>query len=261
MKRITTELEKLIIEDYNNSISTMTISRKYGISRSTVQKYLIKNNIKLHKAISTLSLNVNFFSTYTPESCYWAGFILADGYVRNKRNSLEICLSKIDDSHLLNFLTTINCDKDIRKYHNNACRITICYNKIKEDLYKNFDIFNNKSLTCYISNKIPNKMLPHFIRGYFDGDGCFSDNRIQFIGTYQTCDFIRHYFAKNNILKNNNSLPKIGVKMNKNPLYYIKYSKAQSNHIINLLYKNSTSLTRLERKYNKILSFKNVSLQ
>ena len=33
-----------------------------------------------------------FFDTYTPESCYWAGFIAADGYIRDDRDATTIHL-------------------------------------------------------------------------------------------------------------------------------------------------------------------------
>lgn len=259
MKRISKEIEENIVQDYLNNINTITISRKYNISRSTVQKYLIKNNVEFNKhPITSRIFNHHFFDNYTPDSCYWAGFILADGYIRKNRNSLEICLSHIDGDHLLKFTKSIGLNEDIRIYKNNTCRVSICSDVIKESLLTNFEIFNKKSLVCFISNKIPLNMLSHFIRGYFDGDGCFSsENRFSFIGTYDTCDTIRNYFKNNGITKQDGNIPCITEKQSKNKMYYVKYSKNLSLKIFDLLFKDSTDLTRLDRKYKKILSYVN----
>ena len=257
MKRISIELEKAIINDYKNHIGTIAISKKYNISRTTVQKYLIKNNITFNKhPVTSRIFNHNFFSTYNPESCYWAGFILADGYVRANRNSLEILLSNIDDEHLLNFTMLLGLKEDIRRYYKNACGITICSDTIKQALCENFDIVNKKSLICFISNKIPKQFLHHYIRGYFDGDGCFSnEKRFSFVGTLATCQFIGEFFKENGITKTNGEIPTICQKKDKNILYSIKYSKSQSEKIFKLLFKDSTEHTRLKRKYEKIFSY------
>lgn len=255
MKKISKELEENIVKDYVNNLSTMAITRKYGISRSTTQKYLLLNDIKLHKRTSVRVFNYDFFSEYTKESCYWAGFILADGYIRKDRNTLEICLSDMDSGHLLKFLKAIGVEEDIRRYYPGKCVISISLDKFKEDLEKNFEIHNKKSLNCYISEKIPKEMLKHYVRGYFDGDGTFSNNRFAFVGTYKTIDFIRNYLKDFGIVKTNGEVPKITEKFTKNYLYEVKYSKCFSKKIFNVLFDDCDETIRLDRKYTKIKNF------
>lgn len=262
MKRINESLINNIITDYISGIGTIEISKKYNINRGTVQKYLIKNNIPFHKhQKSSLKLNEYFFNTYTPESCYWAGFILADGYIRKNRNSLEIGLKGDDYKHLHKLLKCMNCDnfEKVRVIQNdttNKCRLILCFDQIKEDLENNFDIFNKKSLTCKISDKIPYDLLHHYIRGILDGDGTCCDNRYVFLGTYAVVDKIRQYFASKNIVKNDGTLPTITEKIYEktgNSLYRIVYSKEQSLKIYHVLYDNVHNNIYLDRKKDKMV--------
>jgi hypothetical protein len=106
------------------------------------------------------------FSTLTPESCYWAGFIAADGNIYN--NILSIELAKCDENHLFKF-----CDFLEREHHlwyrRVTCSISIRSNKIIDGL-SSFNITPRKSYT--LKPPIIDDFAKHYIRGYFDGDGC-----------------------------------------------------------------------------------------
>lgn len=68
-------------------------------------------------------------------------------------------------------------------YHLSKLQI-YCSKKIIKDLEINFNIVPQKSLIYQFPTKIINyDLVRHFIRGYFDGDGCFStDKRTGAIG-------------------------------------------------------------------------------
>lgn len=104
MKKIDKELEILIIERYLKGFSNKELSSTLNLNRGTIQRTLKRNNVKLHKNKSALKCDDHFFDTYTKESCYWAGFILADGFLRKDSPTLHIKLSKKDIEHLYNFL-------------------------------------------------------------------------------------------------------------------------------------------------------------
>lgn len=248
-------MEKQIINDYlNNFLSNHELSVKYGLHRVTIQRVLKKNGIDLRKKTPKLKVNHNFFSEYNEFSCYWAGFILADGYVRtNKRNTLVIKLKKDDNVHLENFKRDIEYIGDV-KIKNNYSVLTISSSKIINDLKENFDITTKKSLTCFVSEKIPLIYMKHYIRGYFDGDGSITKTTtetISFLGTEKTLNYIRNYFFSYCKIKlRSKDIPQITK--NKN-ICAIFYSGISAYKILKFLYENSNRF--LNRKfflYNKI---------
>jgi DNA-binding transcriptional regulator WhiA len=244
-------MKENIINDYvNNYLGTMEIAHKYNIHRSTVQKYLINGGIKLRKKTPEIRVNHFYFSKYTEENCYWAGFILADGYIRQKnRFTLEIKLQKGDVDHLYKFKKSIEYDGRVIE-RETYYSITISSQQLIKDLAQNFDIFNKKSLTCCISDKIPQKFLREYIRGYFDGDGCISYttmDTISFLGTEKTINFIRNYFYEIvDVRLKSKDMPNIILHGNIFTIYY--YGKPAFK-CLNHLYKNSKMF--LDRKYIK----------
>lgn len=244
------KMKEDVVNDYvKNYLGTMELSQKYGVSRTTIQRYLKKSNVKLRKKTPKLRVNHFYFSEYNVDSCYWAGFILADGYVRtNNRFTLEIKLQKGDVKHLEKFKKMIGYEGRIierEKYFN----ITISSQQIIEDLKNNFNILNKKSLTCFITNKIPNKYLNDFIRGYFDGDGCITyttTDTISFLGTKETVDFIRNYFFGLGIKLRSKDMPQITKNGN---ICVINYSGISAFKCLNIIYNKSTIY--LDRKYLK----------
>jgi hypothetical protein len=244
-------MKNLIVNDYvNNYLGTQELACKYNLHRATIQRYLIGAGIQLRKRTSRIRVNNFYFSKYNKENCYWAGFILADGYIRtNKRYTLEIKLQKQDVDHLNKFKKTIEYEGTVferKEYYS----ITISSPQIIKDLQNNFEIYNKKSLTCGISNKIPKKYLRDYICGYFDGDGCVSyttTDTISFLGTEKTVDFIRKYFFEVVKIKlRSKDMPDITYNQNICAIFY--YGKSAFK-CLKYLYDKST--VYLNRKYNK----------
>ncbi len=98
--KIDEKIEKDIIDLYNDGYGTMEISQKCGVHRATVQRVLQRNNIDLRKR-TPVHYDIHFFDEYNENSCYWAGFIAADGYVRSDRAAVTIHLASADYEHLL----------------------------------------------------------------------------------------------------------------------------------------------------------------
>lgn len=256
MERKHVELEKDIINDYiNNYIGVIELSSKYNLHRTIIQRILLRCGIVLRKNTPKTKVNHFFFSEYNENSCYWAGFILADGYIRNKgRFTLSIGLQKRDLSHLTKF-------KDLTKFEGkiheeqNCFKISISSKQIIDDLLNNFELYNKKSLTCYISDKVPKKYLKDFIRGYFDGDGCISytaTDTISFVGTNKTLLTIRDYFYKDCKIKlRSKDFPNIIEHGN---VYTLYYNGISAFKCIDNMYLNANNY--LERKYDLYLKLK-----
>mgnify|MGYP002625860766 CR=1 FL=1 len=65
--------------------------------------------------------------------------------------------------------------------------------KMKVDLIR-LGAIPNKSLILEFPKDIPNDLIRHFVRGYFDGDGCISKNedRCSLVSTENFCVELSH---------------------------------------------------------------------
>jgi hypothetical protein len=255
------ERNLIIVKDYLNGVSMGELVIKYSLHRSTLQKILLRHNVKLHKNKSKIKCDKHFFNVYTNESCYWAGFILADGNLRVDRNSLQLKLGKIDKNHLYSFLKDIKCDDlTLVKEYSDYVSLTVHLDEFKNGLINNFGVTPNKTFTADIYDKIPKDMLNHFIRGYFDGDGSITKTTtitVSFVGTLVLLNKLGQFF-KNNFdvkLKSKNDIPPI--QKTKNVLIgSISYSGKNVIKIMENIYQNLPKNSYLERKLNKYKKLK-----
>lgn len=262
MKTLEFTIKDEIINLYKKGLSNKELSIKFNLHRTTIQRLLKKENIKLHKRKSTLVCNKDFFMSYTKESCYWAGFILADGYIRKNSSNLHIKLHKKDSNHLSNFLRCLNISESdvikMVKHRENYSYIDLHVDELVLGLKKLFSIINKKSLTAKIDKKIPKKMLKHFIRGYFDGDGSISSIEgiypvISFTGTLDTLNSIIDFCSKNKLKENHT--PKIYIRYHNVVGSFSYYGKDFIKKFYNLLYEDSNEKIELLRKKERILLF------
>lgn len=84
-KRTDESLRTNVIHLYKNH-STLEIASITGLHRTTIQRILKSNFIGLRRITPYNKYNFDFFSTFSRESCYWAGFIAADGCVSTAGN-------------------------------------------------------------------------------------------------------------------------------------------------------------------------------
>lgn len=249
MNKTLIEIEKQIVADYLENFGTAELAKKYNLHRTTIQRILKNYNIPLRKRTTAAKFDIHFFDAYTVESCYWAGFIAADGNISKDRNNINIHLAISDLSHLQKFAKIIGYTGNIEE-HEKDCRINIAGIYYKEALAKNFDLFPQKTKTVSISSKIPKEFLFDYIRGYFDGDGCITQANgalhISFTsGSEIMLKQLQEIFYSNNIiLQSKNKVPPIANKSS------INYFCKNAFNILKLLYVNSTKNTRLDRKYN-----------
>ena len=251
-----------LVDKYLSGSTISALVNEYNLHRSTLQKILLRYNVKLHKNKSLINCDKKFFNSYTKESCYWAGFILADGNLRVNRNSLQIKLGKIDKEHLYNFLKIINCDNfSLIKEYEKYVSLTISLDDFKNDLIENFGVTPRKTYTCKLSDKIPKEMLPHFIRGYFDGDGSITKTTIlsiNFVGTSILMDNLRSFFKKELkiSLKSKNETPPIQKVNGNDKIGMISYSGKNAIKIMEYFYNDITDNIFLSRKLNKYKKLK-----
>lgn len=133
----------------------------------------------------------NYFEIIdTPQKAYFLGLMYADGYVSHSKrllgnNKIYICykmsisLQEQDKSILELFKRELKRPNELIKIINKDISInraiqycfTVSGQKIHDDLVKHGCV-ENKSLILQFPKTVPEKLMSHFIRGYFDGDGC-----------------------------------------------------------------------------------------
>lgn len=187
LKNILTK--ELLEKEFDELKSSKAIGRKLGVSGDTISRYMEEFGLIPNKKIS-YSCNHNIFSTDTENSFYLAGFIAADGCIKSKNGttskSLYIGLSNKDRIHLEKIRDTLGAEHPIGDYEvKNSKRnpkwsdticssINITSSQIYSDLQR-FNITERKTHTLTFPDWIKDHPLRHhFIRGYIDGDGCFS---------------------------------------------------------------------------------------
>lgn len=126
-------------------------------------------------------LNKEYFNNIdTEEKAYWLGFIAADGCIYKMSKTayrLQINLSLIDINHLQKFNECIESDYNITTKNINSsdtCTLKIACKQLTDGLIKH-GITPKKSLTVEMP-ELRDDLYRHFIRGYFDGDGCITYN-------------------------------------------------------------------------------------
>lgn len=118
--------------------------------------------------------NRNFFKNVSTEKqAYVLGFVYADGY--NSLTQLSFSQLSQDKDILEKIITCMEADNTI-SYHiqpngKEICKLAFSSRELCKDL-TSLGAIQNKSLVLQFPDYLPDNLLPHFIRGYFDGDGC-----------------------------------------------------------------------------------------
>jgi hypothetical protein len=248
------ELKKLYID---NKLTLNELAKFYNISVATTIRRLRYFNIR-KQGHSHHKLLHNAFYNFTPENCYWAGFIAADGNIAKNSNVIKVKLKYADKNHLVklcNFLKRAPIfyeyeDKLGDKIFKNA---TLCFSsrKIIQDLKANFNITPNKTFTLRPPKNIPKYLIRHFIRGYMDGDGHIGIKKNKNMLRLHFCSGSKYIldWIKYNISYVDN-ISKVNIRKRKNKEFYeLEYCNTRVPNILCWLYKNTDQF--LARK-NKI---------
>ena len=119
--------------------------------------------------------NEDIFLDRSEKTYYWAGFLAADGNISD-RFLITLSLKQSDHDHVCNFRDFIGSTAPVVKYRKSSI-FRMTSKKLAQNLIK-FNIVPRKTATYQIPLLILNDdNIKHFIRGYFDGDGWFSQSK------------------------------------------------------------------------------------
>jgi hypothetical protein len=203
------KLDQLAKQGYNANQAAKILNMS---TRDTYQHYQ-KSGYKITPFNKKYSSDESIFEIIdTEEKAYWLGFLYADGNVRvqeyingyQKRGyTVELRLHVEDIRHLYAFKeftkTTSPIKYEERKSNGlirHQCILQIHSKKMCEDLIK-WGCIPRKSLILNFPKELPDELTPHFVRGYFDGDGHIKreERYIELIGTKEFLSYIVNYFS------------------------------------------------------------------
>jgi intein-encoded DNA endonuclease-like protein len=250
---------------YLDGLTGQEISSVFGVTRTTIYRWLALNNIKRRdrsKSRQRYTFNVNYFKTIdSEEKAYWLGFLMADAYINTDRNALHLTLSNIDRNHIEKFKSCINSNHKIQdinyindRHPNKMSRVSLINKDFILNIYE-YGLVNKKTGKEKVP-KIDNRFIIDFIRGYFDGDGSISYSKetlkAQFSIASASIDFL--YEIKEII---NSCLGyKAGCLVKNGNIYVLTYTGNKNiPKILELIYKDKTIY--LDRKYRKSLEYTN----
>lgn len=262
--------DKKIIELYKDGLSMRKVAEEIGVSSGTVSNVIKKygetprdKHQKGHSKGTSKNrkyyLNESIFEKIdTEEKAYWLGFLYADGYI-GYRGVVSLALKESDLKHIELFKTFIDAKEVNIKYYSRtkSYRINICSVKLTSDLcLLGCTQKKSKTLTFPSSETVPDNLIHHFMRGYFDGDGSIMINKKNKL-VFHLCgtnDFLNGF--EENMLKNiNRKEPnkRIRNKEWSECVEAISYAKQEDvEKIFNYLYKDATIY--LKRKYEKFIA-------
>ena len=265
--------EKLI--ELLSTMPIREISREFGYSRNALRCARISLGIDAHdefaeyralkweEIVSPIKVPDSYdeFKTVNDEwSAYWLGFIFADGCVyecKRKGSSkpyrgLRIGLSAKDRCHLEMFSNYSGMKLKDLNVHNKKTgkdHASVYIRRQSPDIADNlicFGVIPRKTYIDHYMPDLPEHLRPHFIRGYFDGDGCILLNNdrpkvISILGRKTFLDGICKFLLSHDIKC---------TFVDRITYYDMRIpSILDVNKFYNLIYKDATIY--LDRKYKK----------
>lgn len=267
-KYIFTEKQKdLIVDLYNKMGSSVDVGTLFGVGHKVITKVLDEKGIKRTAAKRRqYKINEHYFDVIdTPNKAYILGFLYADGsntiskgtiamsLEENDKDILEQIRKEIESERPLEFLDYSN-KHDFGYTYKNQYRLLLFSAHMCKAL-ESHGMVPNKSLVLKFPT-LDKNLISHFIRGYFDGDGCVCQGKIltNFLVTItSTNDFciklkevIESEIGINCHIynaSNNNGVTKV----------LTTSGRFQVKTLLDWLYKDASLY--LERKYNKYIKY------
>jgi AraC-like DNA-binding protein len=177
-------------------LSGSQIGLRYGVDQSLITRAIRRLGFPRRSVghYRVYRLNENFFDTIdTEEKAYWLGFLYADGGLvhyeapRIKTYSIRLGLAEVDLEILERLRDTLYPDKDkpiAAPKHKGGYtgssqqRYLEIHSKhmFTSLVSKGCGLRKSLMLQFPTSDQVPDALIRHFIRGYFDGDGCITWN-------------------------------------------------------------------------------------
>lgn len=250
-----------IIKNYEHQSITF-LGKKYGVSSQAIYQLLKKRNVPI-KSSTKSKRKYDIYDDYfenidTEDKAYFLGLMYADGYNNTDKGEASITLQSGDTKILDVFREKLKTNKPLRidrTYH----KLALENKKISKDLARHGCV-QAKTFKLKFP-KLKKELVRHFIRGYFDGDGCITQSgkypMFNIVSTKSFVTSIQNIFIEELGL----SKTKLSIRHpeNKNNIRTLMYgSFGNCVPIYHYLYDNSSIfLKRKKDKFENLLNEQN----
>jgi len=259
-KLFTTQKEiKDITSQYLDGKSTHFLSKKYGCDRSVIKRVLVENGVEMRDIYSrTKKYNVDesyFENIDSEEKAYWLGFLFADGCVKKNAGSYTVALqlAEKDRGTVEKFKKSIKSEHPIVKYYDkrvdkNYYGIYITNFRFATNLMQSGCLPRKTFDAIFPFDKMEESLIRHFVRGYFDGDGCVtsSSNKYPIANlclSKKSGEQLQQY-----VLENFSITSYLGMSRS---IHSLNFSTQQALAFLRWIYNDSNIY--MERKYKRFL--------
>lgn len=245
----TSEEIDTIVQMYSNGLTTIEIGQIYDRCDRTIATLLRKQGVTIRPAWTrSVIVRHDYFAKIDTEAkAYFLGLLLADGSVNNKGDvSLELKAQDLET--IKSFVAEIEYSGAIIPTRN-CFRISFRSRQMVKDL-ETYGVVPNKSHKSTSLPKIHSTLVPHLIRGIFDGDGTVyrrkdNDKKLRlsfgFYGSNNLCmEIVEHLHLKFGFRRN-----KVFDKGTVSLIYY--GSKVQAQTFYHYIYKDATLFMQRKR--------------
>lgn len=222
--------------------------------------------------MSRYNYNKNYFLTIdTPAKAYWFGFICADGSItrfyageRLRSMSIELTVKSDDEGHLHKYLSALESNTPVQHrevYLKATDKFYTACRSVVNNTHLCWTLINHGCTPCKSLNlkfpeekDVPSSLISHFMRGYFDGDGCIAqyDYNRQKTTVWTLCgtkDFLDAYASI--LMKNGININKLAAQDKRGEqIYELRLHDLENIHnAMEFLYRDSDESIRLDRKF------------
>lgn len=248
-----------IVRLYLSGQSLCQLQEKYHIDRRSIRKILVYCDVPIRDHSHQkrkYTLNENYFDVLdTPNKAYILGLLYADGCNYTPQNRIKLELQEQDKDILLQINAELGTNKPLTKQElhkknpnwKDSYRLSII-NKHMSETLNNWGMIQNKSLVLTFPDFLEEELLPHFIRGYFDGDGHIEWSYSKFLtvaSSLEFCESLQQYCER--VLHISSSIYPTYNKESNTKVLHI-FGKENIYLFLKHLYDNSS--LHIDRKYN-----------
>jgi hypothetical protein len=269
---MTKEQMEFINENYKTK-GPKYCAEELSINKSTVSSYATRKGLKMdkesiYKILSKNSIDIDkYINVVDVEIAYILGLIWSDGNVGFANNNsktpvIKHTCVKYDSKNSDLIFKKLGWKRFESENMKSLGKNTMIANWVSSRELGNYLISNNyknKDLGTSIFNNF-NNLLSHFLRGFFDGDGCISISNVGLKykqhAIYFSSTFTQNWTFITKILDSLEIKYKIRIntdKLGKSSQVCINNSGSIYN-LCEFMYKDSNGI-RLERKYEKYQEF------